>query len=99
MRPPGGVIPALPAFWVGLIYDETSLDAAADLVSPWSAEQRQQLRDEVPKLGFSASVHGRSVLEIAKECLELSRHGLRRRRRFDQNGVERPATSHRSSVR
>jgi glutamate--cysteine ligase len=79
-------IPALPAFWVGLIYDEISLNAAADIIQAWSAEERQQLRDAVPKLGFSASIRGRTVLEIARECLDLSRGGLGRREQRNQHG-------------
>src|SRR6202158_993776 len=49
-------LPALPAFWVGLLYDERSLDAAWDLVKPWSAEERQQWRNDVPRLGFKATI-------------------------------------------
>lgn len=70
---------ALPAFWVGLFYDEVSLDAAWDTAKGWSAAAREQLRADVPKLGLNAKIAGRSVHEIAREVLELSRNGLRRR--------------------
>ena len=56
-------LPALPAFWVGLLYDDDSLDAAWDLVKDWTAEERQKLRDDVPKLGFKAEIRDRSVLD------------------------------------
>jgi glutamate--cysteine ligase len=81
-------LPALPAFWVGLIYDDQSLDAAWDLVKSWTAEERQKLRDDVPTLGFAATIRGRSVLDLSRECLELARHGLSRRDRVDQNGCD-----------
>src|SRR5271165_4494880 len=55
---PWRVLPSLSAFWVGLLYDDASLDAAYELVKPWNAEERQQLRDEVPRLGFKASIQG-----------------------------------------
>jgi glutamate--cysteine ligase len=77
---------ALPAFWVGLLYDTTSLDAAWDLVKDWTAAERQQLRDDVPRLGFNAAIHDRSLLNIARECLVLARDGLKRRNRLDRNG-------------
>src|SRR5690242_10504911 len=48
---PWGHLPALPAFWVGLLYDDESLDAAWQLVQHWTAPERQALRDDVPKLG------------------------------------------------
>jgi glutamate--cysteine ligase len=79
---------ALPAFWAGLLYDDASLDAAWDLVKGWSAEDRQKLRDAVPKLALGATVHGRSVLEIAAKVLALARAGLKRRNRRDPSGKD-----------
>ena len=40
---------ALPAFWVGLLYDQTALDAAWDVVKDWTAEERDSLRNGVPR--------------------------------------------------
>jgi glutamate--cysteine ligase len=81
-------LPALPAFWVGLLYEEGPLEAAFDLIKHWSAEERQKLRDDVPRRGFAAFIGGRTVGEIAEECLQLSRDGLRRRDRRDQQGSD-----------
>ena len=83
---PADMLAALPAFWVGLLYDRTALDAAWELVKGWSAEQRQGLRDAAPKLGLDASIAGRKLGEIASEVLELSRAGLARRDRRDAAG-------------
>jgi len=77
---------ALPALWAGILYDDASLDAAWDLVKGWSAADRQQLRDEVPKLALAANVRGRTVFEIATEMLKLAQAGLTRRKRFDVSG-------------
>jgi glutamate--cysteine ligase len=79
-------LPALPAFWVGLLYDDTSLNAAWDIVKHWNADERQALRDNVPRLGFKARIRDRYLFEIAKECLALSYAGLRRRSRIDHLG-------------
>src|SRR5689334_6864985 len=57
-------LPAFAAYWVGLLYDDAALDAAWDLVKDWSAEERQRLRDEVPRLGFKARVRQWSVLNL-----------------------------------
>src|SRR5712672_470302 len=83
---PWGRLPALPAFWVGLLYDDTSLDAAWDIVKHWNAHERQALRDDVPRLGFKARIRDRYLFEIAKECVTLSHSGLRRRGRADRLG-------------
>jgi glutamate--cysteine ligase len=79
-------LPSLPAFWVGLIYDDDNLDACWQIVKDWSAAERQKLRDDVPKLGFKATIRGRSLLELAKETLTLAEGGLVRRNRLDHNG-------------
>jgi glutamate--cysteine ligase len=79
-------LPALPAFWVGILYDDASLDAAWDLVKGWSAQERQALRDDVPRGGFAAKIRGRTMLDLAKDCLALSEAGLKRRKYLDSEG-------------
>jgi glutamate--cysteine ligase len=79
---------ALPAFWTGILYDDVSLDAAWDLVKGWTAEERQSLRDAVPKLALGAALRGRTVRDIAAQVLEFAHAGLRRRKRFDGAGQD-----------
>jgi glutamate--cysteine ligase len=79
-------LPSLPAFWVGLIYDEDNLSACWDIVKDWTAEERQKLRDDVPRLGFKATIRGRSLLDLARQTLGLSERGLVARKRLDRNG-------------
>jgi glutamate--cysteine ligase len=80
---PRRMLAALPAFWVGLLYDDAALDAAWQMVKDWTAEERQTLRDDVPALALRASIRGRTVRELARACLELSAQGLARRGRRD----------------
>src|SRR5262245_49137573 len=49
-------LPALPAFWIGLLYDNDCLDAAWDMVKDWTAEERQAMRDQVPRIGVLATL-------------------------------------------
>src|SRR5499427_2450680 len=79
-------LPALPAYWVGILYDDDSLQAAWDLVKDWTAAERQKLRDEVPRRGFAAQLRQWSVLNLAKETLKLASEGLKRRNRLDAAG-------------
>ena len=83
---PWRMLPALPAFWVGLLYDQDCLDAAWDIVKDWTAPERQKLRDDVPKQALKATIRGRSMLELAKDCLTLAHAGLKRRDRRDREG-------------
>ena len=79
-------LPSFSALWVGLLYDDDVLDACWDMVKDWSAEERQKLRDDVPKLGFRAEIRGRNVLTLAQETLRLAARGLAGRRYLDRNG-------------
>ena len=67
---------ALPALWGGLFYDQTALDGAWDLVKFATAEQRQKLRHDVPKLGLKAQFMGRSLQALGHDVLDLARKGL-----------------------
>jgi glutamate--cysteine ligase len=83
---PASRLPALPAYWAGLLYDDDSLDAAWDLAKAWTGEERQILRDDVPRLGFNAKIRSTTVLDLAKHTLRLARKGLSRRGRHDIDG-------------
>ena len=84
----GGGCRRLPAFWVGLLYDEKSLDACWQIVKDWTAAERQKLRDDVPKLGFAATIRNRTMLALATETLKLARNGLARRARLNPGGQD-----------
>jgi glutamate--cysteine ligase len=83
---PGARIAALPAFWVGLLYDRVALDGAWDLVKDWTESERQALRSAVPTTALATPFRAGTVLDIAREALKLSRDGLRRRARRDRAG-------------
>jgi glutamate--cysteine ligase len=79
-------LPALPAFWVGLLYDDAALDACWEIVKGWSAAERQKLRDDVPRLGFKAEIRDRTVLDLARDLIALASQGLARRGNSDREG-------------
>ncbi|MEO8667493.1 MAG: glutamate--cysteine ligase [Bauldia sp.] len=85
---PRRTISALPAFWVGLLYDRVSLDGAWQLVRDWTAEERQALREQVPKTALRTPFRNRTALDIARDALALSRDGLRRRARMNAEGAD-----------
>ena len=78
---------ALPALWVGLLYDRGALDAAWDLVRDWTAEERDQLRHDAAKHGLRAEIRGRSLRDLAREVLALAEGGLRARARPGAGGT------------
>ena len=84
---PWSTICALPAFWVGLLYDQTALDAAWDLVKGWTIEAQQVLRDDVPRLALNANAPGGGSLhDLAREVLKIADTGLKARARLNGAG-------------
>jgi glutamate--cysteine ligase len=79
-------IAALSAFWTGILYDEHALDEAWNLVREWSARERNGVRAEVPRLALNATIGGRSLRDVARDVLVLSRAGLQRRAFLDTTG-------------
>jgi glutamate--cysteine ligase len=77
---------ALPAIWAGLLYHQSSLDAAWDIARDWSMEERIKLREEVPRHGLQATIRGRTVRDIAFEVIELASAGLAARGRLNAAG-------------
>jgi len=78
---------ALPAFWVGMMYDQSALDAAWDLVKGWSAEQREALRVAASVDGLQAKVDGINMHELAREVVTISEAGLKARARSGAGGM------------
>jgi glutamate--cysteine ligase len=84
---PWNRICALPAFWVGLLYEQDALDAAWDRVKGWSMEEREELRNAVPKHGLDTPIpNGGKLLDLASEILEISSAGLSARGRLNSSG-------------
>ncbi|MEO5596322.1 MAG: glutamate--cysteine ligase [Lysobacteraceae bacterium] len=79
---------ALPAFWVGLLYDQTALDAAWDLVKDFSLAERNALRDGVPRLALKTPHRGGTLRDLAQQALTIAAHGLQRRARVNENGSD-----------
>ncbi len=78
---------ALPAFWTGIMYDQSSLDAAWDLVKDWDAETRDAWRVQASIHGLQAQVGGMTMTELASRALDISRAGLKARARPGLGGM------------
>ena len=78
---------ALPAFWVGLCYDQNSLDAAWDLVKGWDAPTREELRIAASVDGLHAKVGDIDMHALAKEVLDIAHAGLSSRARPGAGGM------------
>lgn len=83
---PNSRLCAMPAMWVGLLYDSTCLDAAWDLVKDWTPEEHTFLRENVPVTGLRTEFRGQPLSELAKTVIGLAHDGLSRRAILDFEG-------------
>jgi glutamate--cysteine ligase len=80
---------ALPAFWVGLLYDDAALDAAWDEIKHWTIEDHHRIRSEVPKLGLKAQgPRGRNFQQLGRQILDIAASGLKARARLNAAGQD-----------
>ena len=78
---PLDMLAALPALWIGLLYDGAALAAALELVAPWNMDDLTRLRADVPRLGLKADIAGRSLRDVAVDMVAIAKQGLAARRR------------------
>ena len=76
----------LPAFWVGLLYDSPSLEAAWSFVKKWSVEELYHLRNDVPVKALQTSFRRHDLSEYAKDILAIASDGLKSRAIQDKSG-------------
>jgi glutamate--cysteine ligase len=79
---------ALPALWMGVLYDAAALEAAWDLCKGWQVEDHERLRADVARRGLKAEVGGRSVQDVSKDLLAIAKQGLRNRNRLSGGLVD-----------
>jgi glutamate--cysteine ligase len=83
---PWGRLCALPALWVGLLYDATALDEAEQLVKGWTLADMAGLRAGVPRTALKTPFRNTDVQTIARQMVAIAQAGLKRRARFDRRG-------------
>ncbi len=79
---------ALPAFWVGLLYDAEALNGVEELTRNWSYDEVLLLRETVPGKGLNTEIAGRGLGKVARDVLALSRLGLKNRARLNAEGFD-----------
>ncbi|WP_420547804.1 glutamate--cysteine ligase [Curvivirga sp.] len=77
---------ALPAFWVGLLYDGEALNEAEALIKEWSVADIAKMRDDVPMHALNATVNGRKLRDVARDVLKIAKKGLRNRNEANWSG-------------
>ncbi|MBF0124171.1 MAG: glutamate--cysteine ligase [Magnetococcales bacterium] len=84
------MICALPAFWKGILYDDSAMAAAWDLVKQWSLTEREQIHSQVARLGLATPVPGSigTLRQLALEVLAIASLSLQHQQQYDSNGQD-----------
>ncbi|CAG0905785.1 unnamed protein product [Cyprideis torosa] len=77
---------ALPAFWVGLLYDKDCMAEAWEVVAQWKAADRERIRADVAREGLQTMTPSGTLLQVAKKVLPIAERGLVRRNQCDKKG-------------
>ena len=81
-------VTALSAFWTGLLYDEVSLEAAYEMIKPWSHAEREHMRREVPRQALMTPIGRSNVYDFAAQAVGIAEAGLVRRNRLNAAGQD-----------
>lgn len=85
---PPEMLTALPAFWVGLLYDSIAQDEASQMIREWPVDQILALHAQTPRQGLAATINNRTLQAVAQEVLAISARGLQRRARIENGHDE-----------
>ncbi len=77
---------ALPAFWVGILYDNQSIQMAEDLIKNFKLDEIKLARLDVAKKGLNANYGKQEIIDVAKNAVNISYEGLKRRNINDSLG-------------
>ncbi|MAJ24585.1 MAG: glutamate--cysteine ligase, partial [Rickettsiales bacterium] len=77
---------ALPALWVGLLYDSEALNEAESFANSWTLEMYNKAYKEVPLKGMDLVINNNSIKDYAKELIAISKKGLKNRKMHDSSG-------------
>ncbi len=77
---------AQSALWVGLLYDDAALEAAAALVRRHGWRDLVALRALVPRQGLATPWQGGTLRDLARDVVAIAQDGLAARNRRDSAG-------------
>ncbi|EJF89378.1 glutamate--cysteine ligase [Bartonella tamiae] len=77
---------ALPAFWVGLLYDKDTLAQIETMTKDWQYDEVQSMRQSVPRFGLNTKFRNMTLMDLAREVIPLAQTGLKNRQYTDAEG-------------
>jgi glutamate--cysteine ligase len=85
---PASLAVSVPALFTGMLYDRRALEAAWELLAPFSYQEVMLARPDLVTHGLRAKLAGQPVQELAERLFEIAAAGLERRARHDARGQD-----------
>ena len=77
---------ALPAFWTGILYDETALEEALSITRQLHYTDLMNFRADVLKNGLNSTINNIEGWDLAEQIVKISSEGLNRRGKLNLYG-------------
>ncbi|MDP3919540.1 MAG: glutamate-cysteine ligase family protein [Candidatus Omnitrophota bacterium] len=74
------LMPAVAAFWKGILYDPETSDKAWKLVADVPLKERIRVHQNIPREGLKGRIGVRTVFEVARELVDLACASLAKQR-------------------
>ena len=85
---PWSIICALPALWVGLLYDSSALQKAEAIANVFSHQDIVNARVSAAKDGLKGQIGSQNIHEVAAQLIEIAEIGLKNRARLNKSGED-----------
>ena len=85
---PWSIICALPALWVGLLYDAEALQKAEAIANQFSHQDVVNARISAAKDGLKGQIGSQNIHHVAKQLIEIAEIGLKSRGRMNKDGED-----------
>ena len=79
---------ALPALWVGALYDDEALSRAEELVAGITADDVENARHSAATDGLAGKFGDHLMIDIARQFVDIASDGLKARARLDSSGTD-----------
>ena len=85
---PWSIICALPALWVGLLYDSEALERAEEIANRFTHNDIVNARISAAKNGLNGKIGSQQIHELASHLIEIAEVGLKNRAKLNKQGED-----------
>ena len=82
------LIPSVPAFWKGIMYNESARESVCEVIKDLSYFEFEYLRQKTPKTGLDVKIKKHNLKDIAYEIIKISYDSLKSQKQDEEKFLE-----------